>query len=160
MGVSLNTLLGWVGQLTHRQHVLWMEFANSEMNNPSLTDHYLMSLACVVARGNSTKPKEIQPEDFRLKFTPVEVKSEQANKDDRMKDLRNRILTMVGSIGGAKIVDEYGRVLKDAPKKKVTSKRPSPKGRQSKPVDTEPVTPVEPSTLLSQRGSRRKRRGN
>ena len=43
--IGLNELLGWKGPLTHRQFEAWRAWLQSEWNEPSRTDHYLMMLA-------------------------------------------------------------------------------------------------------------------
>jgi hypothetical protein len=61
----LNELMGWSGPLTHRQYVAWSEFLADEMEVPSRSDYYAMS---IVAEIRSLFNKNVRLEHCRLRF--------------------------------------------------------------------------------------------
>lgn len=60
--------------MTDRQYRAWLDFLYrkelEDMNNPSVTDHYLMQIAYCVERANTRirSPQSIKFDSFRLKF--------------------------------------------------------------------------------------------
>lgn len=67
---------------TQRQFNTWMTWLNMEWDRPSLSDHYLMQIACQVTRVLAKDPAKIQPNDFRLKFVSKETEAERISASD------------------------------------------------------------------------------
>jgi len=65
------TLHQCMTSMTNREFNTWMEWLDEEMNRPSRSDHYLMSIAQEVRRVLSSRPGQIQLDHFRLKFDRV-----------------------------------------------------------------------------------------
>jgi hypothetical protein len=45
-----------------------VDWVAAEWNVPSRTDHYLMQIACEVTRGRIKNPRDVQNEDYRIRF--------------------------------------------------------------------------------------------
>ena len=63
---------------TERQFRTWIEWLDSQWNEPSLTDHYLMQIATEVRRVLSKNPNDIKLDDFKIEFS----KPKRASKAD------------------------------------------------------------------------------
>ena len=54
---------------TWTEYLVWQTYLNQEFEKPSLTDHYLMQIACVLVNIFSGKgSKRLKMDDFKLKF--------------------------------------------------------------------------------------------
>ncbi len=129
MGVSLNSYLGWGGQLTHRQSLLWRAFREHELNTPSLTDNYIMQLTAVAARILASNPQAIQPENYKLTFTRKDAK---VSVEDLKKQMEFSKAMWIGRMGGMKnltIKDQSGNIIQK-PEIKPKIKQPSGPPRQ------------------------------
>lgn len=61
--------MGWPGPLTHRQYETWQAWLEQQWNEPSRTDHYLMSVARMMCW------KDPPPLDkFKINFRREEAK--------------------------------------------------------------------------------------
>jgi hypothetical protein len=73
--------------MTHRQYLVWNAWFDEKWNQPSLTDFYLMAIACEVRRVLSKHPGRIKLKDFLLRFGDKEEKPltvEQATQRSKM----------------------------------------------------------------------------
>ena len=67
--MHLHEVTGWPGPLTHRQALAWDYWLADDMNRPSRTDYYLMSLTATLKQvNNTTKGKRFDANDEQLKF--------------------------------------------------------------------------------------------
>lgn len=62
-------LMETAASITYREFLLWRRF----LQEPSLTDLYLMQVACEVRRSYVRKPRQVQLQHFKLMFRDEEV---------------------------------------------------------------------------------------
>ena len=55
---------------TNREYLTWQEWLDEQWNSPTLSDMYAMQTAAEVRRSQSSKPRQVKLEHFRLKFRP------------------------------------------------------------------------------------------
>jgi hypothetical protein len=67
--------MGWIGPVTHRQYLAWQEWLDEQWDCPDRTDHYLMSIAAEVRRGNAKNPRQVEVDHLRLKFKTAQTSS-------------------------------------------------------------------------------------
>jgi hypothetical protein len=78
---------------SERQILVWSYYFAEKWNKPSLTDHYLMVVACEARRVMSKNPNSIKPEDFRLKF----VTHQPETKESAAAKAKARWFALVGA---------------------------------------------------------------
>lgn len=55
-------------RLSYREYELWRIWLAEEWDNPSLTDYYLMQIACEVRRSFVKHPNQVKMKEFLLGF--------------------------------------------------------------------------------------------
>lgn len=62
---------------TYREYLIWMEYLNQELNNPSRTDYYLMQVAQAITSLFKKDKRGITLDKFVLTFKPQRPKSKE-----------------------------------------------------------------------------------
>lgn len=116
---------------------MWEFYDEDDMNRPDKLEHYIMMLACQVARVLSKTPNTIQPHHFQLTFSRKDVK---VNKEDVQKQLEFSKSMRIASLGGMGMitqVDAQGNVIKAAQIPPKKNNLPlSPRGETTTGVNT------------------------
>ena len=89
--------------MTHRQFLGWQAWFELELNRPSRTDYYLMSVCVEIRRVLSRHPERIKHKDFLLTFQTGNGKpmSEEAAKAAAM----HKWLGAVGGMGAVRVIE-------------------------------------------------------
>ena len=115
MKVSLNTYLGWDGQLTHRQYTVWALFRFEELNTPTKQEQYLMQINATIARLFAKNPHTIKADDFKLVFKRTGTVDAPMSEDEMKKRIAFSQAMWIGAAGGMKnltIKDANGNIIK------------------------------------------------
>lgn len=73
---------------THREYQMWMAHLEEDWYDMTLTEYYLMQVACEVRRVLAKKPRRIKLEHFRLKWKRKEP--EQTGKSKQKETLAQK----------------------------------------------------------------------
>jgi len=75
---------------TYREYKAWHRWLGEQLNNPSLTDMYLMQIAMRVHQSFVKNPQEISRENERIKFTykPKDPPKPVASKEVQMSTMK------------------------------------------------------------------------
>lgn len=66
----MNEVLGWEGNLTHRQMMGWSVWFEESWHHISLSDHYAMQVSQMIHNVNSRKEKPLESMKIEFKQPP------------------------------------------------------------------------------------------
>jgi hypothetical protein len=66
--MHLHEYMGWPGPVTHRQHLAWREWLESQWNAPSRSDYYVMQLTSDVRSIFAKNPSSVTTEKCKIEF--------------------------------------------------------------------------------------------
>ena len=127
--------------MTGRQFLAWQAWLREDLNHPSRTDHYLMSIAAEVRRVMAKKPGDISLRDFLLRWE--EPKPDTRTKEEKVAESKAVWRAFLGLDKPAPPTQQVGPPV-------ITSRQQPPMpgslGKQPLQEPSNTVNPASPSS--------------